>query len=82
MYEISFEKPAENFLKKLDNSTRERIIKKIDELKFNPKKGKFLIGTLAGLRCLRIGDYRAIYTIIENKLIVVVLDVGHRKNVY
>ena len=82
MYEITFEKPAENFLKKLDNNTRERIIKKIDELKINPRKCKFLLGNLAGLRCLRIGDYRAIYTIIENKLIVVVLSVGHRKNVY
>ncbi len=82
MYEVSFEKPAENFLKKLDKTTRERIIKKIDELKTNPRKCKFLIGNLAGLRCLRIGDYRAIYTVIENKLIVVVLNVRHRKNVY
>ncbi|MBP6236621.1 MAG: type II toxin-antitoxin system RelE/ParE family toxin [Saprospiraceae bacterium] len=31
---------------------------------------------------IRLGDYRAIYTIKENELIILVLTIGHRKDVY
>ena len=82
MYEISFMKQAEDFLKRLDKQNQERISKKIDELKQNPKLGDPLLGRLSGLWKLRIGDYRAIYKIIKEKVLIVILKLGHRKNVY
>ena len=82
MYEIFFQPPAERFLKKIDNHLKERIIRKIEELSANPRIGIPLTGNLSGLWKLRIGDYRAIYQIFENRVIVSVLRIGHRKNVY
>lgn len=82
MYEVILQKPAERFLKKLDKENQRRIINKLKELERNPKLGVLLVGNLAGLWKFRIGDYRAIYQIKNEELIVLVLDIGHRKNVY
>jgi len=82
MYKIIFEKPAEKFFRKLNKKEQEQIAKKINELSLNPKLGKPLVDKLSGLWSLRIGDYRAIYMIKNQELIVLVLKLGHRKNVY
>jgi len=82
MYNILFDKKALDFFKKLDKSIQERIGKKIQELADNPRLGIPLVGNLAGLWKLRIRDYRAIYKIIEGNLVILVLKIGHRKNVY
>ena len=73
---------AESFLKKADMTTRERIVRKLDSLSVNPRIGKPLTAKLKGFWSLRIGNYRAIYTIKDNELIVAVITIGHRKNVY
>ncbi|MBU4116400.1 MAG: type II toxin-antitoxin system RelE/ParE family toxin [Nanoarchaeota archaeon] len=44
--------------------------------------GKILTGRLAGLWSLRFGKYRALYQIRREKLLVLVLRIGYRKNVY
>jgi|TARA_Y100000034_G_scaffold56298_1_gene68970 mRNA interferase RelE/StbE len=82
MHEIFLEKSAKRFLDKLDDFNAKRITKKLKSLEKNPKLGKPLIGNLSGLWKLRIGKYRVIYKIIENKLFIFVLDIGHRKNIY
>lgn len=82
MYKILFSKQSLNFFRKLDKSTQERISKKINELKQNPKLGIPLVANLAGLWKLRIGDYRIIYQIKNEELIIFVLKMGHRRNVY
>ena len=46
----------------------------------NPEKGKPLKGTYKGLNSYRIGDYRIIYTVIKD--IVLILKIGHRKEIY
>jgi mRNA interferase RelE/StbE len=81
-YEIIFKQKIRAILKKLDNSSRIQIIKKIGHLGENPYLGKPLTSILVGSRSLRIGKYRVIYKIVENKLIVIVLDIGHRKSIY
>ncbi|MCX6746551.1 MAG: type II toxin-antitoxin system RelE/ParE family toxin [Candidatus Pacearchaeota archaeon] len=81
MYEIILENPAEKFLKKLDKNTQRRIINKLKELQDNPL-GIPLIGNLSGMYKLRIGDYRTIYAVKNEQLIILVLKIGHRKNVY
>ena len=83
MHEVRLETPAKRFLKKLkDNQDKKRIIKKLRELEENPRLGKPLTGKLAGLWSLRFGKFRAIYQIRRNELLVLVLKLGHRKNVY
>lgn len=82
MYEIIFDKSAAKFFKKLDKNLQERIGKKIGLLKNNPMLGESLIGNLSGLRRLRVGDYRIIYKIKNEQLIILILDIGHRKNIY
>ena len=73
---------ANKFLKKLETLMSERIKKKFKELSINSELGKPLTGKLAGLWSLRVGDYRTIYQIRKSESSVLVLKLGHRKNVY
>ena len=82
MYKIEFTGEAESFLYKIDAYLRQIFLKKIKKLKKNPYIGKPLTGKLSMLWRLRIDKYRVIYQIIQNKLIVIVISIGHRKNVY
>lgn len=82
MYVVILQKPAERFLRKLDKNNQKRVIERLKELEKNPYSGIPLVGNFAGLWKLRIGDYRVIYTIKNEELIVLVLKIGHRKNIY
>lgn len=79
-YEVVLHPKANKFLKKSDEKLRNRIKDKLKELETKPEKGKRLSGS--DFLSLRIGDYRAIYEIDQGKEKVVVLFIGHRKNVY
>ena len=82
MFEVRLENPAKRFLKKTDKKEQVRIIKKLRQLERNPELGKPLTGRLSGLWSLRFGKYRALYQIKKNKLLIFVLEIGHRKNIY
>ena len=82
VYEVVFHSKAENFFNKLDNSIKRQISKGISKLEKNPLLGKPLAGNLFGIRSLCEGKFRILYKIENEKLIVFILDIGHRKNVY
>lgn len=82
MYKLLFSKEVADFLKRLDNSIRSRVLGKLKKLETRPDLGKPLTGQLTGFRSLRIGDYRVIYSIEREKLSILVIKIGHRKNVY
>ena len=82
MYTIIFDKQAEKQFRKIDNQNQKRILDKLELLKENPHFGIPLTGNLTGLWKLRIGDYRATYRVQNNDLIILIIKVGHRKNVY
>ncbi len=82
MYDVILKDSAQKFFRKLDKFDQERIVKKLRLLKQNPFLGKPLMGNFSGSRSLRIGKYRVIYQVRQNELIIFVLDVGQRKNVY
>ena len=82
MYKISLDSSAKKFLRKLDSHSQEKIINKLKKLRENPEMGKPLIGNLSGLWRLRIEKYRVIYQIKKFELLILVLDIGHRKTIY
>lgn len=67
---------------KADKKLYSRFISAIESLKDNPYQGKRLKGKLLGDYSLRIGDYRIIYTIYKDKLIIYIIDLRHRKEIY
>ena len=79
MYRIILQKPADRFLKKLEKTEQRRVIKKLKELRENPYIGVPLVANLSGLWRLRMGDYRVVYQIKNEELIIMVLKIGHRK---
>ena len=82
MYEVILKNPAKRFLKKLDNSDKIRIIKKLEELSKNPYISLRLVGNLSGLWKLRTGKQRILYEIIDNELVVNVIDIDNRGKIY
>lgn len=80
-YRILFSDLALKQLKKLDGETRQRIITAIERIRVRPESYiKRLVGE-EGYR-LKVGDYRVILDLDDEQLIVLVLRIGHRKNVY
>jgi mRNA interferase RelE/StbE len=72
---------AAKTLEKTEKPIETRIIKKLRELEDDPEKvGKPL--KYSEFWSIRVGDYRAIYEINKDKNQVVILFIGHRKNVY
>ena len=85
-YKIIFTDRAKRQLKKLDKHTSALIIgwleKNIQGCE-NPRiHGKGLVENKSGQWRYRIGDYRVIAEIKEKEVIVLVLEIGHRKNIY
>jgi mRNA interferase RelE/StbE len=81
MYSIKFTKGAENQLYKLPRDIQERILNSLERIKIRPfsfikrKQGcPYFI--------LRIGKHRAILDVKNNELIIYVIEVGPRKNIY
>jgi len=81
-YSIKYTKEAKKKIEKLDKSIRLVIKNAIESLLSNPYKGKPLSYELAGLYSLRTSDYRIIYRIKEKQLIIIVVTVGHRREIY
>ncbi|MFA6917856.1 MAG: type II toxin-antitoxin system RelE/ParE family toxin [Candidatus Gracilibacteria bacterium] len=76
-------KPAvEKELKKLDKKNYYRLLATLSNLSNNPFLGKKLRGEFEGYYSFRVWPYRIIYQILKNELIVLVIHIGHRQNVY
>ena len=85
MYSIEFSQPAGKFLEKLNHSQKHiasRLVAAIDELRTSPYLGKKLTGKLQDRRSLRVGDYRIIYAIIEHRILIQIVNIGHRREIY
>jgi mRNA interferase RelE/StbE len=82
MFKVILSDPSKLFFKKLDHPIKKRVFKKFQELEKNPQLGVPLTGNLTSLWKLRIGDYRAIYEVKNQELLIYILKLGHRKNVY
>ena len=83
---LIYSKDFQKIFKKLDSSVQKLVasyIKHNLENTDNPRNhGKALIGDKKGLWRYRIGNYRLIVEIQDNKLIILILTFGHRKDIY
>ena len=65
-----------------ETRTFERVRLVLDSLSRDPFQGKPLKGSLAGKYSYRLGVYRIIYSVVRKELVVYVLDIGHRRDIY
>jgi len=80
-YKIVYKSSVARDLKRIDQTEARRILAEIEkELGQSPDSHPVLKRAFAGLRRFRVGDYRVIYAIMDEE--VVVLRIGHRKDVY
>jgi mRNA interferase RelE/StbE len=82
-YTIEFRRSADKELEKLDGRTRARVLRAIVALADDPRPPgvKALTGESGAWR-IRIGDRRVVYEISDTALIVLVIRVAHRSDVY
>lgn len=80
MYQIIIKKKAKKFIDKLPINERKRIVSAIEQLP-NGEDIKKLKGYDDLLR-LRVGNYRIVYTVDNGKLIVYVIDIDNRGDIY
>jgi mRNA interferase RelE/StbE len=83
---IEYAASVRKSVKKLDPQTRLRVRnfleEKIADLD-NPRRiGKPLTGPLGGLWCYRLGDYRIVCEIRDRRLVILVVTIDHRREVY
>ncbi len=84
MYKVAYLDSIEEDLKKLDKAVVKKILNRIEAyLAQDPKElGKPLKGDFQGYWRYRWGDYRVIYRIAEKEILIIVLRISHRKEVY
>ncbi|MBK5286785.1 MAG: type II toxin-antitoxin system RelE/ParE family toxin [Bacteroidia bacterium] len=81
-YKVVIERPVIKVLEKIPEPDYSRIKNAILSLSFNPRPAGFIkLRGRSGYR-IRKGDYRIIYEIKDTILIVKVIAIGHRKDIY
>ena len=83
-YSIELSSQSAKFLKKLkDKKLLHEFVDSFELLAEKPYIGKFLQGSLKGYHSFRVhGDYRIIYKILHDKLLIFIEDIAHRKDAY
>lgn len=80
-YRITYKISVFRDLSRIDKNEARKIVSKFEEeLKENAEHYPILKGQFQGLRKFRVGDYRVIYSIINDD--VLILKIAHRKDVY
>ena len=80
-YKLIYTKTAFHDIQKLDNVAKKRIKKKLEELSKNPMSlSKKLINSSIGTYRFRVGNYRIVFDIYKQN--IVILRVGHRREIY
>jgi len=83
-YSILFTDRTKKQFSKLNKDIQKRIVDYVENRVLeNPLKfGKSLVGAKKGLWRYRIGDYRIICNISNNQLLILIVDIGHRKEIH
>jgi mRNA interferase RelE/StbE len=85
MYELTFAKSAREFYEDADGPLQRRFERGFAQLRADPHQHpniRPLKGRFAGHLRYRVGDYRIVYHILDSERLVVVVVIGHRRDVY
>lgn len=82
MYKLFYTREAKKAIDRLSHKKKRQIKDALERIADNPGIGKYLTGDLKGLLSYRSGDYRIIYRIYHKEIMVIILTIAHRKNVY
>ncbi|MGO4590707.1 type II toxin-antitoxin system RelE family toxin [Paenarthrobacter sp. 2TAF44] len=82
-FNIAYTATAAKQIRKLDRSAQVRVLKTVEILGATPRppKATQLVGGDGQWR-IRVGDYRIVYEIHDHELLILVVKVGHRKEIY
>jgi mRNA interferase RelE/StbE len=82
IYRVEISRPAAKTVTSLDKPLRRKMLTAIESLSGNPRPAgcKKLTGREAWR--IRVGDYRVLYEIHDEVLLVLVVDIGHRREIY
>ena len=80
-YELIFSDTFKKQFSKLENTIQQRIISALERIRIRPE---YFVKKLVGepYYKLRVGDYRIILDLQRDRMIIFVIEVGHRKNIY
>ena len=81
-WSVRYTASAAKAIRKLDPRVQDRVRAAVETLMEDPLRGKPLQLTLRGLRSWRTGDWRLIYRVAEERIEILVVAVGHRREVY
>jgi mRNA interferase RelE/StbE len=83
VYKVTFSKQADKTLRRMPRDTAQNIVKKIKEIAVNPKRMRNVIKLTdhPGYR-LRIGDWRVVYPLNENEVLIHVVKIKSRGEIY
>lgn len=81
-YSVKIKGSAAREIRRLGSGDRASVVAAIDGLRERPHAGTLLKGQVKGLRRIRADRYRIIYEVQDEVLVVLVLRVGHRRDVY
>jgi len=83
-WSVVFESAASKEVRRIERRERERILRAVEALKTDPRPagGKYLKGRWSLYLRIRVGDYRVVCAVEDARLVVVVIHVGHRRDVY
>lgn len=82
-YKIEFAKQAAKQFKAFPRQEQQRLKIKIDNLEIDPRpSGVVKLSGEQNLYRIRVGNYRIIYSIQDSQLLILIVKIGHRKDVY
>lgn len=82
MYRIAYTEEAKKRIEKLEEGLKLKVREAVEAIARNPYLGKPLTRELRGRWSYRFSDYRIIYEIYQKEIVVLILTVGHRREVY
>jgi len=82
MYAVEFLPSAAKALAKLDRAVQLRVARQIERLAVDPRGDAAKLRGADAIWRARVGDYRILYELEDDRLLVVVVRIGHRRDVY
>ena len=81
-YAVLYTPAAAKMIRKLSPEIRDACKNAIEHISENPFAGKQLKEPMSGLRSFRTSSYRIIYKVEQRKITIIVIAVGHRRDIY